>query len=305
MRLSRFLKTYSFLQPRYRMKHSKTLATLFAAILVVTVFCGNYSFADLNDAITIQSAFGSINGGNGFTFKVAEDKQGDKLISVVGKTPVDVTAYNQQAGRSGLDIDSGQDFFRSFCVEPNASIDGVLVGTLSYEYDTTKAKWITKTSEGVSLVLGAAILYKEFALNEMNGRSADTLREAILMLMSVQDYTISSWAQNEHLAYLYSISQHDGNSAGVWTATYDPGQDSGLYYDMLGDCRVFIMNALSEDDTLSDKLRERQDFLYIMQTRSDTDVPEPASILFWTLGGLGAAGTSWARKRRMKKLAAA
>ena len=34
-------------------------------------------------------------------------------------------------------------------------------------------------------------------------------------------------------------------------------------------------------------------------------VPEPATLLLWTLGGMGLAGTSWVRKRRMKKLATA
>jgi hypothetical protein len=33
------------------------------------------------------------------------------------------------------------------------------------------------------------------------------------------------------------------------------------------------------------------------------DVPEPATMLLWALGGLGFAGTSWARKRRLKQLA--
>jgi len=32
-------------------------------------------------------------------------------------------------------------------------------------------------------------------------------------------------------------------------------------------------------------------------------VPEPATLLLWTLGSLGVAGSSWARKRRMNKLA--
>ena len=32
-------------------------------------------------------------------------------------------------------------------------------------------------------------------------------------------------------------------------------------------------------------------------------VPEPASLLLWTLGGFGLVGSSWARNRRMKKLA--
>jgi hypothetical protein len=31
------------------------------------------------------------------------------------------------------------------------------------------------------------------------------------------------------------------------------------------------------------------------------DVPEPATMLLWTLGGFGMAGTSWIRKRRMMK----
>jgi len=60
-----------------------------------------------------------------------------------------------------------------------------------------------------------------------------------------------------------------------------------------------------------------EDFLYLAQKTDNPTppirpgdpgapgnpgVPEPATLLLWTLGTLG-LGTSWARKRQMKKLA--
>jgi hypothetical protein len=42
---------------------------------------------------------------------------------------------------------------------------------------------------------------------------------------------------------------------------------------------------------------------YIDEPPPPPDVPEPATMLLWTLGGLGLTGTTWARKRRMKKIA--
>jgi hypothetical protein len=286
------------------MKHTKTLATLFTAILVVTVFCGNYSFADF-DARGIQEKFDDMNYDEHFLFHCTVDAQGDILTSAWDRENVDISAYSIPLGRSGS-TDLSKTFFRSFCVEPGAPVDGTLIGTLSYEEKLItvgaragETEWVTQTSEGNELTLGAAILYKEFAVD---GRTSEGLRTAILVLMGVPGYTINSWADNVHLQYLYEISNQDKD---VWTANYDPGQSNpGQYYDMVGDYGVFVLNVVS-GDMGEDRLSNRQDFLYIAKMNTSTDVPEPASLLFWTLGGLGAAGTSWARKRRMKKLAAA
>ena len=269
------------------MKHTKTLATLFAAILVAIVFCGNYSFADF-DARNIQQGFDAMNSGDDFIFTFKADSQGgDILTSANGKDDVDITAYSSPLGRGGFDT-LQQSYFRTFCVEPGASVkeNEVLIGTLNYELKGTEM--VTQTSSGDELTLGAAILYKEFAVD---GRSAASLREAILVLMGMN--SITNWANNAHLWYLYKINQDKD----VWTANYDPAQ----YHDMIGDYCVFIMDVVSA----TDRQGNRQDFLYIAKVNTNTDVPEPASLLLWTLGGLGAVSTSWARKRRLKKLAAA
>ena len=39
------------------------------------------------------------------------------------------------------------------------------------------------------------------------------------------------------------------------------------------------------------------------EVRPPDPIPEPTTLLLWALGSIGFAGTSWARKRRMKKLA--
>jgi len=290
-RLSQFLKNYSFLQLRYRMKHTKTLATLFAAILVATVFCGNYSFADF-DVSKILENFNNMNGnGVGFIFTFKEDSQGDKLTSKTDTANVNIDSYTAP-GSSGIDA-SGLSYFRSFCVEPRESVEGNLVGTLNYELkDTGKGEeWVTQTSRGDELTVGAAILYKEFAVGD---RSADGLREAILTLMGM--ITDTDWLDNLHLRELLSKG-----SKAEWMAHYDPGR----YEDtrgLMGDYCVFVMTVVSPDDS---ETPDRQDFLYIAKVDTNTDVPEPASILLWTIGGLGVAGSSWVKKRRMKKLIAA
>ena len=44
--------------------------------------------------------------------------------------------------------------------------------------------------------------------------------------------------------------------------------------------------------------------IYLSETDpGPSGVPEPATLLLWTLGGMGLAGSSWVRKRQMKKLA--
>ena len=278
------------------MKHTKTLANLFAAMLVATVFCGNNLFADF-DVRKIQDSF--VNGGKEFFFTYKEDSQGDILTSANGKDDVDIAAYNTQFGRSGSVLE--QTYFRTFCIEPDSPAvnkdneNEILVGTLNYVYD--ESEWVTQTSSNVELSLGAAVLYKEFAVGTRSTGDSlkESLREAILVLLSIR--TIRSWADNDHLAYLWSIIP----DAGAWTVNYDPSK----YNALIGDYCVFVLNVVSSDDTLSAKDQARQDFLYIAKVNTSTDVPEPASLLLWTLGGIGVAAASWGRKRRMKKLAAA
>ena len=77
-------------------------------------------------------------------------------------------------------------------------------------------------------------------------------------------------------------------------SSYDPGQS----YDLMGDYSVFVMRTTSTDGKIAS-----QDFLILLEHEGSPDVPEPATLLLWTLGGLGVAGTSWARKRRLAKAA--
>jgi hypothetical protein len=87
------------------------------------------------------------------------------------------------------------------------------------------------------------------------------------------------------------------------------------HYTEIGDYLVFVMDLMDANG----RHINMGDYLYLVR-KSDSpdapirpdfpdigngnnDVPEPASILLWALGGLGLACTSRARNRRMKKLA--
>lgn len=255
------------------MKHSKTIGVLLATVLAVVAVSGT-SFADLN-ASEIVSDFNSMNSGQGFRFTYAS---GVTLTTTSGYTNVDTSAYTSST--SGTT--SGRTYFKTFCVEPSASTSGTLVGKLNY------SNGVSKTSAGYTLSLGAAVLYAEYATGT---RYSSALQTAIQALMGIS--TVSNWASNSHLAYLLTINADKS----YWTQAYDPGQ----YYDLIGNYSVFVMNVTT---TAS---QDRQDFLYIATAtgggNGGGDVPEPATLLLWTLGGLGLAGASRARKRRMMKLA--
>lgn len=254
------------------MKHSKLCGVLLATVLVV-VAISETSFADLN-ASEIQANFNSMNGGQGFRFTYVS---GVTLTTSAGYTNVDTSAYGSSMGGTNT---SGLSYFKTFCVEPSASVSGTLVGKLNY------SGGLTQTSAGFKLSLGAAMLYKEYAVD--GSRTSTALQTAIQALMGIT--TVSNWATNTHLAYLLTVN----NDKSYWTQAYDPGQ----YYGEIGNYSVFVMNVTTTSNL------DRQDFLYIAKANGNGgDVPEPATLLLWTLGGLGVFGTSRARKRRMKQLA--
>lgn len=265
------------------MKQTSKVIVSVTALFVASLM-GGTAFADLN-ATEIANNFNASNGGAGWQFGYSSSLN---LITLTTYTTaydnIDNSAYVSTTGGTT----SGRTWFETFCVEPTTGVGTPMVAKLNYSGGQSK------NSNGVALNLGAAYLYKQFATGTLSGfnysgtTSNGMLANAIRVVLGFD--TLGNWASNTFLAQLLA----ENSSQAYWVSSYDPGQ----YYSEIGNYSVFIMNVYSTAGA------NRQDFLYIAKANGNggSDVPEPASILLWSLGGLGLAG-SWARKRRLKKLA--
>ena len=277
------------------MKHilkCKSLLMATAITMVLGVALAGTAFADLS-ASDIVASFNSLNNNKGwrFTTPLSSGAKITELTTASGYEDANVTAYDP---RTGGNTSNGASWFETFCLEPMAQVDTTgMYAKLNYENNRTT------TSEGSILSLGSAYLYKMYATGTLTGfnyagTSTDFDILDAIRRISVIGFVHNDWS-NTFLTALLNIK----NDKNYWLAAYDPGQ----YYDELGDYKVFVMNVTSIGGA------DRQDYLYLASTATETppptnnDVPEPAMLLLWTLGGLGAAGTAWARKRKMKKLA--
>ena len=260
-------------------------------IPIATVFmfavASGLAFADLN-AQAVVTNFNSMNGGRGFDFVFASSASLMTLTTTAGTTNVNNTAY---AANRGGTVTGGRTYFYSFCVNPSLSTTTPALGKLNYEASTGRT--YTKNANGTNrdaLSLGAAYLYKQYATSTSLGNvTAATFTTALQELNGTISGT--NWNTNMFLAMLLS----ERNDQNYWKAKYDTRHE----YSEMGNYVVFVMNV-----TNSSGAGQYQDFLYITTASGGGggDVPEPATLLLWSLGGMGLAG-SWARKRRMKKLA--
>ena len=258
------------------MKHTKQFWLPLTTILVLAVASVS-AYADMN-ASEIVNSFNSLNGDSGFRF---DSNVTEPLVTVtaqVGTSNVDIGAYTP--GRAGET--SGRTYFTTFCVQPNYIAVSPAIGKLDYN----ESNGHTANRSGIELSLGAAVLYKQYATGELS--VTQTTAEAFITAMRVLNgiETLASWASNTFLAGLASNRDY-------WLLEYDTRQR----YDEIGDYCVFVMQV-----TATDLVSPGQDFLYLAHANytAPPGVPEPATLLLWTLGGMGFAGASW-RKRRMKK----
>jgi len=269
------------------MKQKVQILIPFVALFVMAIVSKSV-YADLN-AREIYDAFNSMNGGQGFRF-VHDTLVSPMLVTLTTQAGeyqnVDTTAY--MSGRSGSVGSPSRTFFQTFCVAPGLPAISMGLGKLNYNETTGQ----TATSQGYFLTVGAAYLYKEFAtsLNPLGIAGEINTTEFVRAIRALMGITIvSRWTENIYLNALLNIN----NSRTYWTERYQVNQQ----YSEIGDYCVFVLNV-----TESDGLGRFQDFLYIAPA-SPQDVPEPATFLLWSLGGMGLFGRSLARKRRMKKLA--
>lgn len=264
------------------MNHRTRFCIQVASLLLLTATSTSV-YADLN-ANEIYALFNAMNGGQGFRFSYEPSSPILTPISLPEYQNVNTDAYIDD--RRGVVGTPGQAYFDSFCLAPNLPGLSDALGRINYD----PVSGHSETSQGYVLTTGAAYLYKEFAtsLTPLGiAGNIDSLNYAVAIRALMGITSVSDWTQNVYLNKLLNM-----NSRMYWTQPYDASHR----YDEIGDYSVFVLNV-----TDSNGNGQYQDFIYIAYAISD--VPEPAMLLLWTIGGLGLYGSSASRKRRLKKLA--
>ncbi|MDR1959131.1 MAG: hypothetical protein LBQ54_08840 [Planctomycetaceae bacterium] len=204
---------------------------------------------------------------------------------------VDLSGYSTNPGTRTAGRNS-QYSFDSFCLESGSSTPGTnAYAVLNYDAATGKSYVKNGTSTVGTLKVGGAVLYKLFASGELTGypytqssTAASTLQTAFRVLTGTQ--TGVNWSTNTYLNYLLTLEDQS-----YWTQDYNANQ----YYSQIGDYSVFVMNMTTSNGIAA------QDFLYIAKVTGliggGGGVPEPATILFWAIGG-GIGCYVSARKRK-------
>jgi len=278
------------------MKHKLFLPTLATALVLVMASAKAYAQPT---AAEIFSSFNGLNGDQGFLYNVETlgGTSNFQRLTSTGSSP-DLSVYHPTTG--------GSDFFLTFGVQPNnTNVGSSGIAKLSYN----ASAGTTTNKDGVALSYGAAYLYSRYAdggLLVMEGGMANDFSTAL----NVLNGTIAAgnnWSSN---SFLYQLRTMQSNTD-YWTRAYNPGLIYSDAYSSMGNVSVFILQLNDQSGNAS-----QQDVLYIArstgpaappwdpnQPPTPSGVPEPATLLLWTLGCLGLTGTSWVRNRRMMKLA--
>ena len=200
---------------------------------------------------------------------------------------------------------SGTSYFSTFCVEldQNISKNTQYYGSLSYNETTGE----TKSTNGKVLTLGAAYLYQQFATGALTaqgyaynytGTTNNHISTAVMLQNAIHFLTnpsqgMKKW-DNDNIFLSYLLKIH--NNQDYWRTNYNLNQaytDTWLAEDF-SEYAVFVLQVGTGVDKTKDTV---QDQLYMTKvSRSSGDVPEPATMLLWLMGGLSALG--YAKKRR-------
>jgi len=284
-------------------------------VVTMTMITERKVFADLVASVSLGAqsvvdAFNGLNDGKGIYIDFIPHGVGGnyKIINMGDASQfADTSAYCTSHG--------GEDYFRTFTLEPNAPGYRYTYGKLNYDSTTGISQTVGMSDTGdfvnYSLTVGAAYLYKlyategymlptEFAklaaaIRFLVGDMSDIDRGYLGNLLN-DPYDWTGVTNNPYLQMLLDLN----NDMNYWMSDYNPD----AYYTEIGNYSVFVMTTGYK---WIDQLYG-PDFLYIVGAASPYDsggpggVPEPATILLWTLGTLGAMGGSYARRRtRMKK----
>ncbi len=193
----------------------------------------------------------------------------------------DVGAFTTRMGSSGFFY--GDDlYFSSFALTSTPATLTEYVGKLSYDGGATRA------TNGKAINLGIAYLYTKYATGALsnydyaNNSTAAELQSALQLLLN-GGITSEQWATNRFLGHLVG----ETGNAGIWTTQYDLNNTSYPWLD--GTYAVYVMNLNGSGS--------QGDVLYLVKRGGgSSDVPEPATLISWTVLGLGLFGA--ARRRR-------
>ena len=249
------------------------------------------------NAQAVVDAFNGLNDGKGIHFDIDfSDLPIHSMISMQGSQFADTSAYN--ASRTG------ENSFTTVWLQHYgiyANQDNY--GTLNYN-PLTGTTQVLHPDTSRSLSLGGAYLYTMYATQDSAFTAGDStvainqLLAAIRFLADKTDnYTVSHWQYLGNLRYDQNDWDGSGNpylqmlldingNIDYWKSVYNPD----AYYTEIGNYSVFVINNADP---------RHCDFLYLAAATNphEAATPEPATILLWTLGTLGVAGTSCARKR--------
>ena len=266
------------------------------------------AFAD-QTAQDIVDEFNAMNGGYGYQFNATSSgnyNNGTGEVRLFKEaTAVDMADISAYASST-----AGSSYFQTFCVFPSEQFRGEITsGFLDYAGNKTSTHVNDNTGLRTTLTLGAAYLYKQFATGQLaynytlgSGRANDAalLQDAIWHLIgNTADMKVSTVSNNKYLTMLDNMTGYN------WWADYDPGQS---YMGLMDDYRVFVMQTPTSSSVtpvggmgVMTIPLYTQDVLYLAKVGSGTDTPEPAGILLWTLGSLGAAGMAYRKRRNSVK----
>ena len=304
----------------------KTSILFLAAALVVSVY--GTSLADTGASIIVDN-YNSLNGGKGVVagvdhsdfYKVVNNhtESGELYVrnwfygthATDYATFADTSAYVEAepiitTGTETIVVDNKIDpytydtlYYSTFCIAPNVNIMYGASAEIKLNYVNGKST----TSDNHVLSLGAATLYARFASGTLTpyhygysatdvaerATSAVALRDAIRFLIGAGTAGDIS-GTNVFVKYLLN----ENSDLTHWTSIYDPNE----LYSEVGDYAVFVMNVTQNGSPA-------QDLLYvskiIVSPPPPPVVPEPATVLIWSLGGLGMVCTAW-RKRHLAKM---
>jgi len=242
------------------------------------------ALADFNP----QTIVDNFNGSGGAVWNYSSNNSGasEMIFSARGSgSPPSLSAYSPVA-RENRD-----DSFFSFMIQPGNKDSN---GFARLSYDATDGA--TRNSGNTAITVGVAWLYTQYATgafasngllrtNNANVRrtDADELAAAINLLMTGN----TAASGNKFVQAMLRAN----TEATYWTAAYNVNSR----YNEIGDYAVFAMNLVNSS---GDIVAGNQSFLYVTTANysSMSAVPEPASLLMWTLGGIGAFGFGYRRK---------
>ena len=277
-----------------------------AAVLMMTV-AGATAYADLT-AAQIVNHFNAMNGSVGFKFSNPVTSR-SQFTTAANSAQVDISAYGARAG-----VDSaGQNYFQTLCVAPSMSV--TYSGTAKLSTNGVSQIQLTAGANPTYnyLSVGGAYMYKLYGITGDDNGYLTTFIQALNAASSWSEIENNSNYAGGFNRWVTSLRQtlssnNLGTDMNYWLGNYN----ANTPYAFMGSYYVFAMDI--RNGTIP-----YQSFFYLTNVATydigygpgnpdpgtvtpPGGAPEPATLLLWSLGGMGMIG-SWARQRRMKKLA--